>query len=212
VDYRVERWINGLAGHQGWLDEAMVRIAGWANLVFIGVVALWFLIGWVRGRSDDRHGAVAALLASGLALGANGLVHLLWQRPRPFVAHPDVVTLLADHARDASFPSDHAAAGFAIAAVLFIAHRRAGALALAFAAVMSFARVFIGAHWPSDVLAGAALGVAAACLVAILLRPAADAIGALVDRIIRLLRLPLPRDDPLPGPLSPFARPPRTRR
>jgi membrane-associated phospholipid phosphatase len=128
------------------------------------------------------------------------------------VAHPDVVTLLADHARDASFPSDHAAAGFAIAAVLFIAHRRAGALALAFAAVMSFARVFIGAHWPSDVLAGAALGVAAGCLVAILLRPAADAIGALVDRIIRLLRLPLPRDDPLPGPLSPFVRPPRTRR
>jgi undecaprenyl-diphosphatase len=212
LDYTVERWINGLAGHHGWLDEVMVRIAGWSNVVFIALVALWFLAGWVRGRSADRHGAVAALLASGLALGANGVVHLLWERPRPFVAHPDVVTLLADHARDASFPSDHAAAGFAIATVLLLAHRRIGALALAFAALMSFARVFIGAHWPGDVLAGAAVGVLAGCLVAILLRPVAEGVGAVVDGLIRLLRLPLPRDDPLPGPLSPFARPPRTRR
>jgi membrane-associated phospholipid phosphatase len=120
--------------------------------------------------------------------------------------------VLASHARDASFPSDHAAAGFAIATVLVLGHRKLGAAALAFAALMSFARVYVGEHWPGDVLAGAAIGVAVALLLATLLRPAADAAGGLVDGLIRLLRLPLPRDERILGPVSPFVRPPRTRR
>jgi undecaprenyl-diphosphatase len=212
VDYTVERWINGLAGEHGWLDTIMRRAAGWGQLVFIGVVALWFLVGWARGRSVDRHGAVRALLAAGLGLGVNQLITLAWDRPRPFVAHPDVVHVLASHARDASFPSDHAAAGFAIAMVLVLVHRRLGALALAAAALMSFARVYVGEHWPGDVVAGAAIGVVAAVLLSTLLRPATEAIGSLLDSVIRLLRLPLPPDERVLGTISPFVRPPRTRR
>jgi undecaprenyl-diphosphatase len=212
VDYRVERWINGLAGHHGWLDWIMEHAAGWANLVFIGVVALWFLVGWVRGRSVDRHAAVRALLASGLALAANWVIHLAWERPRPFAAHPDVVRTLANHARDASFPSDHASAGFAIAVVLLLCHRRLGWAAVAFAALMSFARVFVGEHWPADVVAGAAIGAACALALTYPLRPVAEVVAAAVDRIIRLLRLPLPADEPALRAISPFARPPRTRR
>lgn len=212
MDYTIERWINGLAGDHGWLDTLMERAAGWGNLVFIALVALWFLVGWVRGRSIERHAAVRALLAAGLALGVNQLIAHIWERPRPFVSHPDVVHVLAGHARDASFPSDHAAAGFAIATVLVLGHRKLGSAALAFAALMSFARVYVGEHWPGDVVAGAAIGVAAAFLLATWLRPAADVIAGVVDRIIRLLRLPLPADERLLGPISPFVRPPRTRR
>jgi undecaprenyl-diphosphatase len=212
VDYTVERWINGLAGEHAWLDTLMERAAGWGELVFIAVMALWFLVGWTRGRSSERHAAVRALLAAGLALGVCQLIAELWDRPRPFVAHPDVVHVLAGHARDASFPSALAAAGFATATVLVLGHRKLGALALAFAALMSFARVYVGEHWPGDVLAGAAIGAASALLLTTWLRPAADALGGLVDGVIRLLRLPLPPDERLLGPISPFVRPPRTRR
>ena len=65
---------------------------------------------------------------------------------------------------DASFPSDHATAGFAIAVSIVLRSRRIGCLALAMALIMSVGRVAVGVHYPSDVLAGALLGSAAALL------------------------------------------------
>ncbi|MBV9121085.1 MAG: phosphatase PAP2 family protein [Chloroflexi bacterium] len=117
----------------------------------------------------------------------------LWYRPRPFVAHANVVHLLLAHSPDASFPSDHAAAGFAIAVVLAGSYPKSGAVALIYAALMSYARVYVGEHYPGDVLAGAAIGVACAALLLTWLYPVARFARRLVDAAIRLLHIPLPR-------------------
>jgi undecaprenyl-diphosphatase len=79
------------------------------------------------------------------------------------VAHAHVLLLAAS--TDPSFPSDHAAGAFAIAVALLIFWRRAGWLAVAFAALLGFSRIYTGEHYVSDVLAGAAIGTAAALLV-----------------------------------------------
>lgn len=80
------------------------------------------------------------------------------------MAHAGQVHLLLPHAADSSFPSDHAAAAFAIAVVLVAVHRRLGSLLLLTAALIGFARVYVGDHYPGDVLVGAGVGVAAAAV------------------------------------------------
>ena len=172
MDYQLEQWLNGPAGHQPLVDNLAVFIAAHAELAFILLVAIWFLTGTIAARPDDQKGALSALVAAGFALLANSLIAHAWVRPRPFLTHAGTVHLLLTHSPDASFPSDHAAAAFAIATVLVTFHRRAGTAALAFAAVMSVARVYVGDHYPGDVLAGAVIGLAVSALLLAWLQPA----------------------------------------
>lgn len=151
----------------------MRAAAGGGEVLFILVVAAWLLYGVVRNHLDDEVGATLALLAAGLALAANQLISMAWTRPRPFTSHPGAVHVLLAHPADGSFPSDHAAAGFAIALCLYLVHRRFGIAALVLAAVMSYARVYVGNHYPGDVVGGMLVGVITAALVVRLMsRPA----------------------------------------
>lgn len=174
MDYRLEQLLNGPAGHHPAWDTLMRDAAAWSVPVFAWIVISWFALGWLLDRPADRRGAVTALLAAGAALLVNQAVLLVWQRPRPFVAHPDTVHTLVAHARDGSFPSDHAAASAAIATVLLLFHRRLGLALLALAALVWVARVYVGAHYPGDVAAGAAVGAAMGVLLTVPLGPAID--------------------------------------
>jgi undecaprenyl-diphosphatase len=107
---------------------------------------------------------VAAGLSAGLALLLASQLANLVGRPRPFVDEPSTVHLLVAHAADPGFPSDHATAAFAIAVAILLRSRRWGLLALAMAVALAVGRVAVGVHFPTDVLAGAALGSATALL------------------------------------------------
>jgi undecaprenyl-diphosphatase len=122
--------------------------------------------------------AAAASAAVALAIGAV-LSHLV-DRARPFVADPGGVHQFAHHAADAGFPSDHATASFAIATAILLRNRRWGLVAIALATVLCLTRVAIGVHYPSDVLAGAALGAGAA--LALWWTPVRTRLHALADR------------------------------
>ena len=193
MDYRIEHWINAPAGAHPVLDAVMVRAAGWAEAVFLAVIVVWFLLGWVRGLERERRGAITALVGAAAALLINVIVSHIWYRPRPFASHPNAVHLLIPHPADASFPSDHASAAFAISFVLLVFHRRLGVLALLYAALMSYARVYVGEHYPSDVAAGLVVGVVVAAVLVFWLEPAMRALSRLADRVILTLHLPLPR-------------------
>lgn len=205
MDYRLERWINGPAGNHPAFDAFMRHAATWAEPVFVAVIVGWFLIGWLRGQPLDRRGAIAAGVAAALALLANQVIIRLWQRDRPFVAHPHAVHLLLAHSADPSFPSDHASPAFAIAAVLIVAHRRIGLLLLFGAIVMSYARVYCGDHYPADVVAGALVGTSVAVALTIWFGGAMATLQRVGDRIILALRLPLAERDRESHP-EPLAR------
>ncbi len=191
MDYRIEQLINAAAGHHPFVDWVMVHAASWGEPIFIAAVVVWFFIGWARGLARDRQGAITALIGAGVGLLINQIISHIWYRPRPFVTHPDSVTVLLNHARDASFPSDHASAGFAIAFVVFAFHRRVGIVALLFALLMCYARVYVGSHYPGDVAAGFVIGLVVAVVLVQWLGPVTLAIRQLVDRVIVTLRLPL---------------------
>ena len=78
-------------------------------------------------------------------------------RPRPFTRYAEP-KVLVPRPHDASFPSGHAAASFAAATILSLAFPKAAPVFLVLAAAVVYSRVYVGVHYPLDVIAGAALG------------------------------------------------------
>jgi len=142
VDYRLEQWINGFAGQNAALDSFMVHVAQWSEILFLGLVVVWYLYGWLGGHIEDRRGAITATLAAAMSLLVNQIIILFWSRPRPFMTHSGTVRVLMHHSKDPSFPSDHAGAAMAIAVALLMVHKRAGILAVIAALLVGLARVF----------------------------------------------------------------------
>jgi undecaprenyl-diphosphatase len=149
--------------HDGWEDVARAY-AQLSEPLFIAGLVVLAIAGIVLRRRALTAASALAVAASGLAVGAAALLGAIVARPRPFVAHPQIHAFLA-HAADPGFPSDHATAAFAIAAVLVARLGRRALPVLFAAAVLAVSRVLVGVHYPSDVLAGALLGSAVAALI-----------------------------------------------
>ncbi|MHB8274666.1 MAG: phosphatase PAP2 family protein [Dermatophilaceae bacterium] len=150
--------INSFARHTTWLHAPFLAYAKYGLALF----ALLLLAGVLISRHSQTETLAAAgwaCIATLVALGLNQPVGHLFAEPRPYVTHPYILRL-ADVTTDFSFPSDHAVMGGAVAAGLLLFNRRLGLLATFTAALMAFARVYIGAHYPWDVLGGLALGAA----------------------------------------------------
>lgn len=163
-DVRLAESANAFAQHHdGWEDAARVYAHVSEPLFIAGLVVL-ALAGLALRRPHILSASVLAFAGSGVALAIAGVISRLVDRPRPFVAHPQIHAFLA-HAPDPGFPSDHATAAFAIAAVLLLRLGRPALPVLLAAIALAVSRVLVGVHYPADVLAGALLGTAAAVLV-----------------------------------------------
>jgi undecaprenyl-diphosphatase len=162
VDFGLYQALNGLAVKSDRIEDVLQFIALYGQFFFVALLAGLFLARGKWASRNARHGVVAAGLSAALALGIAQVLASLWERPRPYVAHPDDSTLFIAPSHDPSFPSDHATAAFAIAMAIWLRNRRAGEVAFAMAGVLAISRVAVGTHYPSDVLAGAAIGIAAA--------------------------------------------------
>jgi undecaprenyl-diphosphatase len=172
--------LNTFLVHHDAVEDPLVAYVGAAELIFLVLLAGLFVLARGFQRRRARRGAVAAGLSAAVALAIGQVLSTLVHRPRPFVADPSAVHLFARHAADAGFPSDHATASFAIAVAILLRSRRWGYLTLAMAVVLSVGRVAMGFHYPSDVLAGAALGSAVA--IALYAPPVRRPLHALADR------------------------------
>jgi undecaprenyl-diphosphatase len=208
--------INGLAKDApSWLDRTMEFVGEYGIMLALAVVLLWCWWSVRRhGTTEDSAAAVASLiwapLAAGIALLINIPIRGFVERPRPFLDHRGIEVLVAGKT-DYSFVSDHATMAMAIAAGVFVAHRKFGFAAIGLALVEGFCRVYMGVHYPTDVIGGFALGTAVTLLLAplalaLLTRLASAAAGS--DRMGRLVRskrasagaadLPEPLDIPEP--------------
>jgi undecaprenyl-diphosphatase len=110
-------------------------------------------------------------LAAGIAVLVNVPIRGFVERPRPFLDHQGLEVLVRGKT-DYSFVSDHATIVMALAVGLFVANRKFGLVALVLALFGGFIRVYMGVHYPTDVVGGFALGTA----VALLLSPLAMAL------------------------------------
>ena len=134
--------------------------------VLLILVSLWFGTRDSQRRAKNQRAVLIALIAIGIANALVFISYAFYFRSRPFaVLPPEQVHLFFYKPTVSSFPSDFAAVLFAAAIPVFITDKRAGSVLLAIAVIGSFGRVFIGIHYPFDVLAGAAYG-AFGCLIA----------------------------------------------
>jgi membrane-associated phospholipid phosphatase len=166
IDGGLYHWfITRAADAPHWFDDL---VSGYASFG-LGVFALLMLVGWWRARQSGSAAAMAAALAVPvavvLAFVANDLVKSVFTEARPCQVITSPLTLQpCPGPGDWSFPSNHSAIAAAAAAALWLVSRRLGAVAALFALAMGFARVWVGAHYPHDVLAGFVLGSAVAVL------------------------------------------------
>lgn len=120
---------------------------------------LWIVLALVLSAVYRRWGVLlSTVIAVALADWASTALKAIVDRPRPFARYPDT-KVLVPRAHDGSFPSGHAATSFAAATILSFAFPRAAPAFLLLAAAVAYSRVYVGVHYPLDVIGGAALGV-----------------------------------------------------
>jgi undecaprenyl-diphosphatase len=160
-----------------------------AQWVIYGV-PLMMVIVWVRGDHVARLELLQVTLAAVLALALAQLVRYIWPQPRPFVLHVGVQYLVHDD--DPGLPSDHVTALWSIA-LAALGSRRFSLWAfplLALGLLVGWSRVYLGVHFPFDILAAlpvALAGALAAMALRAKLSPAFAWVLSLYDRLVVLL-------------------------
>lgn len=164
-----------------WLDSLVSAYSTYGLALF----AVLMLIGWWQARHQDAPRAVKALAAPVLTVIAFVVSTVLKQ-----VVHENrpcqslhVITLEACPAPgDWSFPSNHATLAAAAAVALWFVSARLGVIAAIGALAMAASRVWVGAHYPHDIVAGLVVGALVALLLALLLSRHARAAAGLFGR------------------------------
>jgi undecaprenyl-diphosphatase len=137
------------------LDVVFVHLSDtWVRSLLIVAIGL---VADLAARRRFPFGAVLAAVSYGVAsVLADGLKNV-FDRPRPSVGHPGIHPLVAVPGT-AAMPSGHAAGAFAAALAVGLVHPGLRWPLLALAALVGLSRVWLGVHYPTDVVAGAALG------------------------------------------------------
>ena len=154
--------LNWIQAHLrcGVLDAVMVPVSRICDHGEVWILLAAILLAIPKTRK------LGTCVACGLALDllfCNLALKPLIGRMRPFAVNP-TVSLLIPPPVDASFPSGHTAASFASVAALKTANSRLWKPALALAVVIALSRLYLYAHWPTDILGGAAVGILAGWL------------------------------------------------
>jgi undecaprenyl-diphosphatase len=154
VDHNLFSLIN--SSHAPWLDDLMLLAteigrAGFVWLVIAAIAAVF---------PQHRMAAWRVALAVGLAyLVVDGVLKPLIDRARPFEV-VEAVRVITTRPLTSSFPSGHAASAFAGALATSRLFPGARPILWPLAVLIAISRIYVGVHWPSDVLAGALIGFA----------------------------------------------------
>ncbi len=191
IDQHIVLWFYGLTGKWAALDWLASHLA---NDYLVPVLmtsigfALWFHGNSSSARRRNQMGLFMGGLSLGIAAAIVSVIDAFYFRPRPYVALPQLLPVaqrLFYLPTVSSFPSFPAAVGYAFAFGIGLRHRAAGVVIGFLVTLWCLARIYVGVHYLSDILGGAAIAVFAtvvALLAVKLGRP-------LLDRGFKLLEL-----------------------
>jgi undecaprenyl-diphosphatase len=189
VDWRLSRWIYGISLHHHWVGTLFYDIEKVSIPLMVAITAALWLASRPGGDRKWKLACGSGFAAAALGYALAFAIHHIWARPRPYVTHH--ITHPWSTATDASFPSDHTTASFAIAFAVLAFDLPAGVIFLVIAAIIAIGRLFIAAHYPGDVAAGIVVGLIAAGIVVRLLPRFVSRVVSYVERVSDPILRPL---------------------
>lgn len=155
IDLFIFNLINGQALKWYWLDFVVFIIAKYSEYILILVLFLFLAINFKKYWRMLLEAIIVAIFTRFVLAE---IISWLWFRPRPFVTN-NVNLLVNYNAKDASFPSGHASFYFSLSTIVYFYNKKIGTIFYIASLFIVLARVFVGIHWPSDILAGAVIGI-----------------------------------------------------
>lgn len=169
--------------HGNVLDKIMLFITSLGNAGIVWILAAMSLIFVPAvGKESKEHlkerriaGIILIVSIVFEFICVNIFIKNIVNRPRPFLSDESLIPLIRPG--ESSFPSGHAASSFAAATSLFLYRKKAGLPAYLLAGAIAFSRLYIGVHYPTDVLAGMVIGIVCGGVVNKLVRKRVNKIG-----------------------------------
>lgn len=143
--------INGMANHSVIVDALMISISKLVPYLYILILAWLYVKGFRTGSFKLRGESFATGVLLVICLIGSFILGSMFYENRPFVDHPDAILIL-NHAADASFPSDHAVGTMALACGILYYRWNLGTWMVYGSILVGISRVFVGNHYPGDIL------------------------------------------------------------
>jgi len=153
MDNRVFKAINQWTGNFRILDLIMINISKRARFVFLFL----FILLWFRNDVYKKIALFSCVTVSVTYL-LSIMIKLVYFKPRPFLNHGVYLLPPVPSKKDSSFPSKHTALAFALAASVFVYHRILGLILWLLSILVGLSRIWMGQHYPSDIISSAILG------------------------------------------------------
>ena len=143
--------INGMANGSVIVDALMIAISKLVPYLYILILAWLYVTGLRVNSFKLRAESFATGVLLVICLIGSFILGSMFYENRPFVDHPDAIVIV-NHAADASFPSDHAVGTMAIACGILFYRWNWGTYMVYGSILVGFSRVFVGNHYPGDIL------------------------------------------------------------
>ncbi len=176
------RLINDLANKNVVFDKIMIFISKDVHYIFMAITALVFILGVIKKNEEYRKISVSTCIIAAINLILSFVIGIVYYEDRPFVNNK--VNLLIAHTKNASFPSNHAAGTMSVALGLGKYNRILGIIMVVISIIVGFSRVYVGNHYPLDVIGAYIMVFAINYLYNFLLRNKVEEIYIKIEKLL----------------------------
>jgi undecaprenyl-diphosphatase len=174
------RLINNLANKNSGLDGVMIFFSKDVPYIFMAVTAIVFILGIIKKNSDYRKAAVNTFIITVINLVLSFIIGGIYYVDRPFVHNK--VNLLYTHVKDASFPSDHATGTMSVALGFRKYNKSLSLILTILSVIVGFSRIYVGHHYPMDIIGAYIIVFAASYLYNLKLRKKVENLYEVVEK------------------------------
>lgn len=179
------RLINNLANKNKVLDWIMIFFSKDVMYMFMIVIVIIFLLGIKKNNLEYRKIVISTLLITIISLVLNYAIGRIYYEDRPFVCNS--VNLLYPHLKNASFPSKHSIGTISIALGLSKCNKSVGRLLMILSIIVGLSRVYVGHHYPLDVIGAYIIAFGVNCSYNLKLRTRVENLYEAIEKTVKRL-------------------------